>query len=306
MNTSTLRPGLLVSLKTALSGNVAYNVRNLVHDVMGADVGQVVKWETTRTIADVAEYEAAKKVRSKARSLVAGVCASSAFGLLCPETSAGELGQAISDAQLLADDFNRTSRVTRIGCFVIVGRVASDDVQAIRAINSEMADLIKTMQEGAANLDPAAIREAANKARDVAVMLTPATQERVAAAIDIARKEARRIVKAGETAATQVDASVVAALAHSRTAFLDFETSTYVAAPVVQATGVDFAEEAADSVAMGVNVVSDLPFGGWIKPALEIEPVQSAPVDVATSAFGPAVDYFDNDYDKGDDNDGQE
>lgn len=245
---NTLVPGLLVSLKTTISGNISYRTKDVVADatpVTGTE--SIVAWETTRTITDAAEYEAAKKVRSKARSLVSSVCVASAFGLLCPENKARELSDAVLEGQRIAADFNAVSRITRIGVFAITGKVASDDEQAIRAINSEMADLIEQMRDGAANLDPAAIREAANKARDVSMMLTPATQERVGAAIEIARKEARRIVKAGETAALQVDASVIAALAHGRTAFLDVDMAQgEVAAPATVAAAVDFIETPTD------------------------------------------------------------
>jgi hypothetical protein len=243
----TLIPGLLVSLKTTLTGNVSYRVTDVDRRVTDSNA-QVAVWETERTIADPVEYEAAKKVRSKARSLITSACIPSAFGLLCPERGADKLALMVREAQRIVAAFNSSAKLTRVGVFVITGRVAADDEQAIRAINSEMAELIERMQQGAANLDAAAIREAANKARAVSMMLTDSARERVAAAIDLARKEARRIVKAAETAALTVDSSVVSALAHSRTAFLEVDMpQADVAAPMVEARAVEF-EQSNESV----------------------------------------------------------
>ena len=238
MQTDTLIPGLLVSLKTTIIGNVNYKVLDLGGTSDGATA--IKRWETERTTIDVAEHEAAKKARSKARSLITGACVQSAFGLLCPQNKAEILEAAVREAQQIAAEFNSTARLTRVGVYVISGRVAADDEQAIKAINSEMADLIGKMREGAANLDPAVIREAANKAREISAMLTDSSRERVQAAIDLARTEARRIVKAGEQAAIAVDQSVVDALAYSRTAFLDIDVvQTDIPAPCGGAAAID-------------------------------------------------------------------
>lgn len=236
----TLIPGLLVSLKTTIAGNIQYKTRDLLPSEQAPEMGTVAEWQTTRVIADAAEYEAAKKARSKARSVVVGACISSSFGLLCPERNEGALIDAVNQAYKIRDEFNATSRLTKISVGVIKGKIASDDEQALRAINGEVAELIEQMQAGAANLDPTAIRDAANKLKDVGAMLSPAVKERVDAAIDIARKDARRLVKAGETAASVVDQSVVAALAHSRTAFLDMDEQDDIAAPEQSAAAVDF------------------------------------------------------------------
>src|SRR5580765_135900 len=85
INTSTLRPGLLVGLSTSISGNVRYRTQTLEEEHLTEDGAEAARWETERTITDPAEYEAAKKARSKARNSIVRVCAASAFGLLCPE-----------------------------------------------------------------------------------------------------------------------------------------------------------------------------------------------------------------------------
>jgi hypothetical protein len=141
----------------------------------------------------------------------------------------------------VARAFNATATWTRVAFFVLVGRVASDDLSAMRAINSEVRDLIADMESGVKNLDAAQIRDAANKANSIGKMLTPEAAERLQSSIDAVRKQARAITKAGETAAVEVDQTVFATLAQSRTAFLELETvAADVVAPEAEGRGVDF------------------------------------------------------------------
>jgi hypothetical protein len=234
--TSTLRPGLLVSLKTSHRGNVQYHRIDLEED--RRDGGELTKWETTRTIADAAEYERAKKAQSKASSIIRSVCTQSAFGLLCPETWAWKLEDAIAEARAVVDQFNSTAQLSRVSVYVIAGKVASDDVEAVKAINSEVRDLIDTLREGVANADVAVIRAAANKAKQIGNVLTPDAQVRIQFAIDAARKAARDIVKAGEGAVIEIDKQAIKKIAEQRTAFLDID-QTEVAAPQVTARTVE-------------------------------------------------------------------
>jgi hypothetical protein len=129
MQTSTIRPGLLVSLKTSIRGNISYDTRDIEREYLTEDGKKFAKWETERTIADPAEYEEAKKIRSKVRSAISGICAKSAFGLLCPENAAENLDKAITEARRLADEFNTTAKLTRLGVYVIAGRITPDAQQ---------------------------------------------------------------------------------------------------------------------------------------------------------------------------------
>lgn len=233
MNVSTLRPGLLVSVKTSVRGNVTYDRRDIV-------VGDsFAKWETERKIADAAEHEAATKTRSKAVHAIRRVCSTSAFGLLCPEAAAADLDKAIAEAKQEVEAFNATAKLTRIGLYVIAGRVAADDVEAMRAINSELSDLLEDMQEGVANLDVKKIREAANKARGMGQMLSDDAQIRVEKAIKTARDAARQIAKAGEQAAQEVDTRAIRLIKEARTAFLDLDQAGEVAAPKAEGRALD-------------------------------------------------------------------
>jgi hypothetical protein len=232
MQTSTLRPGLLVSLKTTITGNVKYDRQDIEPEHMTTDGAQVAKWETERTIMDPAEHDAAVKARSKARSIVTGVCAKSYFGLLCPEANAVKLEEAVAEARKVAKAFNDEAKLTRVNVYLMTGRVAPDDVEAIKAINSEIRDLMAKMQTGIANCDVKVIREAANKAKSVGTMLSVEATERIKDAIDVARKAARQIVQSGDTAAQEVDRVAIQTITAARTAFLDMDMDSAVAAPV--------------------------------------------------------------------------
>lgn len=238
-NTTTLRPGLLVSLKTSISGNVSYFKQEIEPDHLTRDGKRQAKWETERVISDPKEHEAATRVRSKANSLIRTVCSRSAFGLLCPEIETERLEKAIAEARTLAEEFNATARLTRVSVYVITGRIAPDDVEAVRAINSEIRDLLEDMQRGLKNLDVDAVRDAANKARNIGAMLSPDAAARVSSAIEVARSAARRIVKAGDQAASEIDRATLRRIEEARTAFLDLDSGSKVARPVVEGRALD-------------------------------------------------------------------
>lgn len=154
----------------------------------------------------------------------------------------------------MAEEFNSVARLTRVSVYVMVGRIAADDVEAVRAINSEVRDLLADMEMGIRDLDVARIRKAADKAKEVGSMLSPDAMARIQIAIDVARSTARKIVKAGEQAAEEVDRSVLRRIAEQRTAFLDMdEISTEVRAPEAEARAVDLDPEVAPPVQAAVQ-----------------------------------------------------
>jgi hypothetical protein len=238
--TNTLRPGLLVSLKTSCRGNVKYAREDLVNE------HAISKWETTRTIADPDEYAAAKKAQDKAAGIIRRVCSASAFGLLCPERDKDLLEAAIADARYVVDAFNEKAQLTRVEVFVIAGRIAQDDVEAVKAINSEVRELMDEMARGVEKLDVERIRIAATKARDVGKMLTPQAQANVQIAIDAARQtatEMNKLIKAGEAAALEVDTLAIRKIADQRTMFLDLSDQAEISRPQSQARAIDLAPE---------------------------------------------------------------
>lgn len=260
ITTTTLRPGLLVSLKTTIAGNVTYEKR----DIGGPEVtneGVVTKWQTERTIADQAEHEAATKARSKARAMVTGVCAASEFGLLCPNNKRDQLDIAIRDARRIADTFNDGSAHSKVSVFVIAGEIAADDVEAVKAISNELSGLLAEMREGVANVDVQRIRAAATRARSLGSMLAPEPAARVKAAIDAARSAARAAVKAGETAAQEIDQEALRIITNVRTAFLDIDAPD-APPPEVQAAApapaVDLADDDLPDWAKGITTAADV------------------------------------------------
>lgn len=243
LKASTLRPGLLVSLKTSQTGNTQYVKRTIEANHLTKDGKAKAKWETLRVISDPAEHERACQVRSKARATISGVCANSAFGLLCPESNADELEAAIVEARQLVEDFNSEAKLSRVHIYVVTGRIAPDDVEAVRAINSEVRELLDDMKEGIKNLDVKAVREAAGRARSIGMMLSPDAQARITVAIEAARKTARAMVKAGEQAAQEIDRRTLRTISESRTAFLDLDDEKEIADVKATARALDLAPE---------------------------------------------------------------
>ncbi len=239
MQVSTIRPGLLVSMRTGLRGNVSYSTRVVEEDHIEDDGSRRAAWETNRMIELPGEHEEAVKVRGKARSLITAVCSPSSFGLLCPEAMRDKLTIAIDMARAVITDFNERATVTRASLHVIIGRVASDDVEAIRAINSEVRDLLTAMEDGLKKLDVDAVREAANKARSLSAMLSPEAAGRAQKAIDVARSAARQIVKAGETAAVEIDEATFRTITQARAAFLDLDDAAEIQEPTVTGRAID-------------------------------------------------------------------
>lgn len=244
MQVSTLRPGLLVGLTTRIQGNVSYTTREIEADHLEDDGTRQATWETNRVIEHPKEHEESVKVRGKARSLITAVCTPSVFGLLCPEADREKLSAAIAEARVVIDAFNAVAQVSRVSVYTVVGRIAADDAEAVRAINSELRYLMESMESGLKKLDVEAVRAAADKAKALSSMLSPEASERAEMAIKVARSAARRIVKAGEVAAAEIDETVLRTIRYARAAFLDLDDAKEIQEPVVVGRAVEFEMEA--------------------------------------------------------------
>lgn len=233
ISTSTLRPGFLVSLKTSVRGNVHYMRTDL------SDEGAVKEWNTKRTVEDPEEHERAKKARSKAAGLVRSVCKQSAFGLLCPEVDSEKLEAAVAEARKVIDEFNNGAQLSRIAIFILTGRVMPDDVEAVRAINSEIRELMSEMSGGIQNGNVDAIRDAASKIKGIGEMLATDAQTKVEMAVKTARDAAKQIVRdreqSGREGTVSIDRSAVRRIDELRTAFLDLDDADDVVAPKASA-----------------------------------------------------------------------
>lgn len=237
---TTIRPGLLVAVKTSIKGNVSYK-KSPTEVKRAEDGGEIAEWDTERTIKDAAEQEAASKTRSRARSLIAGVCSVTDFGFLCPLIARPDLDKAVAEASKLCADFNATSKVTKIRFGAVCGMIAQDDYQAVRALRREVTELLTDMTEGLKNLDVNTVREAAGRAKQLGQMLSAEAQVRLEMAIKQARDSAKKIVAAAEQGAAEIDKTTIARLTECRTAFLDIDDNgaTDVASPMTQGRAVD-------------------------------------------------------------------
>lgn len=241
---STLRPGLLVGLTIRITGNVTYKTKDLEARHKEDDGSERARWETERVVANAAELRRAEKVRSTARQLISKTCARSSFGLLCPNAWEKDLYANIAEARKLAVEFNAKARVTEISVNAMVGRVAQDDVEAARAINAEVRDLMRNMTDGIKDLDVKKVRDAAARARSLGAMLSEDAAGKVKVAIEAARASARKLVAAGESAAKAIDKEALKTIASARTAFLDFDNSELLPSkPKAQGRAVDLMPE---------------------------------------------------------------
>lgn len=245
---SPLRTGCLVGLATHVRGNVTHNRETIEepHKLRNGAVRSVI--QTERTVSDQEEYDKANQVRMKIRALIiSGICAKCSFGLICTDNLLDKLTLAKKEAEKLVVAFNRTARHTTVEFSMMLGRVAQDDVTAVRAIKSELRGLIGEMAQAVKDCDVGKIREAANKTRSVSMALSPGAAEQAKVAIEAARSAARKIAKAGETAAVEIDREAVRALSAARTAFLDTDDDdTEIAAPETEARAVDIADDAGE------------------------------------------------------------
>lgn len=228
MSTRILKPGILISCKSTLNGGIHYTRQDMESEP-SQNGESVTKWKTTRVIDDVSEHERAVKVRGKAVNLIRAQCAITSFGLLCPTDRESQLDDAVQQASNIAREFNREARYSHIAVFVLKGRIAEDDAEALRALSGEVRGLLDDMENGIRKLDVKAIREAANAAKSFGQMLEDKQAEQVKAAIKVARDAARAIVKrvekSGEDAETVLRDLQLQPIETARFAFLDTEES---------------------------------------------------------------------------------
>ena len=241
---STIKPGVLVALRTSIRGNVQYEKQNLNEGVLPGGAA-VREWETKRTVYDPAEYERAVKVRQKARNTIALACVVSSYGLLCPTENQDALDTAVREARKVVREFNANAKLTSVSLNVFGARIADNDVEAARAIGNELNDLMRAMERGVAKLDVEGIRKAATAALQVSNMVSPGMQERVTDFVKQARDLATKINKNAEVAAKEIDAATMQVLASKRTAFLEIGEFEEVEGPRAAAgRALDFTPEA--------------------------------------------------------------
>jgi hypothetical protein len=225
-----IRPSLMVSLSTEVTGGVVYERKDLTErcgkngkDAMGApstckllaahsgkcDFSEMTKeeirkWETTCITADKTEHDKAIQIRNKARSLITSITVSSKFGQLCPTEREADLMAAYEEAKRLAEDFNSGSTHTYIGVYMQVG-VIPDNEQSSRNMSFNVVQLIDGMMRGLNNGNEEEVRKAANSLTELAAVLDVDSQGIAERAIAEARSAARAITKAKAKKATDIE-----------------------------------------------------------------------------------------------------
>lgn len=231
---ASLKPGILVALRTAVRGGVEYRRTDLEPEAPEGTAA-IERWETTRVVECPEEHERARAVRSAATNLIRRVCVATDFGLLCPEARESALDEATTAAKALADEHNRTAEHTRVDVYVMKGRIASSDEEAARGIAAEVRGLLDGMERGILAGDPVAVREAASRARKLEQVLDDAAAKKVGEAVSearsAAREIARRVIDSGEAIETVVTEIRRERIETARFAFLDVDPVTDITEP---------------------------------------------------------------------------
>lgn len=221
----TMKPGYLVSLKTTITGGIEYERVDIEHEEDGTI--KYDKWETTKTIRNVKEYEKAVALRASIIGKIRRPCIRTPFGLVCLVDREDELTKAIEESRRLVQNYNSTATESFIAVHVLKGAIAGTDKDAVEAIRSEMASMLKQMEGGIAKADAAYIRDAAKRARQMAAMLPDKDAKAIDEAVQVARDAARvitaRIDKIGEEAEVVLREINASPISKARFAFLDFD-----------------------------------------------------------------------------------
>lgn len=218
-----LVPGLLVNVSSRVEGGATYQRVDLDHhDEGGADV---LRWETTRTIINKEEYEAAGKVRSKARSLVVGACIPTPFGfLICPLEKEAVLDERIAEAKALCETFNASSVHSKVKVTSIRGTIAETKAEAGDAVRAEVSALMAQLQAAIKAGEVSNIRDLASKATQMGKLLEQKSAargslDRAVAAARIIARDVKRAAEAGENAANVIEKANLSPIATARFAF---------------------------------------------------------------------------------------
>jgi hypothetical protein len=231
--TRVMRPGILVALKSRVSGGVEYQHSGVEED----EDGKVKRWETTRVMEDPEERKAAGDALQKAVRLVNSLCTRTTFGLLCPVDREAELDAAVVQMREACRVWNAQATYSFIYASAIKGRIADNDEEALRAIVEEATEVLERMDKSLSDADLKQIRKAADDAKALSAMMTPESAGQLTAAYEAARRAARAITKkAGDMDARVADALIEVqqeAFNKARFAFLETSAEAIEALPSV-------------------------------------------------------------------------
>ena len=285
---SVLRPGYLVALSTSIRGGISYVRRDIATgltlaeltaqaEAEGRPVPNVRSWETTCTISDPVDYEAATVARNKASALVRSICVATPVGLLCPEDKKAELDALTAEAVAIVAAHNTVATDTRVAVYCVPCRMAGSDEIAASAIVRETRDLLDGMERAIASMDVTAIRKSAGEAQKLALALAPEQGAIVGAAVKAARDTAttiRRMAGDGADAAKILEQikGKQGSIESARVAFADLDID--VSAPGQAMPAVDLQRFDLDVDAEATPVVSA---EAHAPPSVDLDDTDDAP-----------------------------
>lgn len=194
--TIKVRPGMLVTLSTAIRGGVTYDRDDLAEE-RRPDGAEIEEWRTTKVTADPEEHEEAVRVRSRVRSLVKSACVTTPFGFVCPADNIPDLDAALEEAERIVRDFNAGATHCEVRFASLRGEIAENARDAIEAVRSEVGELLRDMERALELGQVKNFRDVATRATQMHKLLEQesAGSDRLTRAIREGRKVARMIVK---------------------------------------------------------------------------------------------------------------
>lgn len=299
--TTTIKPGILIALRSNVVGGVSYKRDDIASDEpTEAENGESAKtsvevWKTIKVTTDPEEHARAGNIRGLALYEVTKNCMRTSFGMIASQALETELDAGYARATKMVAEFNATAKYTKIRFGMLKGRIAANDEEAVKAITSEIGALVANMNESIDKLDVKGIREAASKAASIAAILGDEEQRTVTAAVEAARMAARMIVKRiatqGEPAAKVLADMQRGALERARIAFLDLDERTDApageelpAADLARVAGLDLEVTMPDMPKVAPEVVTPP-----APTALDLDDGPAIAVPIATTR--PAIDW---------------
>lgn len=188
-----LKPGYMVALATKIDPPPTYRKTNEATD--HASAVEVRSWEAEVTVQLPEEYDRAKKVRGRARSLMTGACIVTPFHvLMCPTDRVGQLDAAEAEARRIVEEFNASATFYRVDLQTFRGTVEEDSTRAAQAVGEEVRSLLDSMERSIRLGDVKAARDAAVQAKSISRLLEGAEAEKVSLAVRSLRQLAREVV----------------------------------------------------------------------------------------------------------------
>lgn len=225
-NVLKLRPGFLVCFSTRVENGVEH-LKSQVREEVLPDGAVRKEWQAATIIHDPEEFKAVSVLRSRVRNIMKGVTTNTGFALMCPREDEQRLSAAITEMDALALGWNETSKVYKLRVSTVLAEIAENKADAIKAIKSEVVDLLARMEAATRAGSVRDIRAAANEAAQKVALLDLESEDgddEIAQALAVARGVARKIVKrvekGGEDLAAVLEQQNLEPIAAARLRFI--------------------------------------------------------------------------------------